>query len=122
MQALALASEEAVAALRPDVAALAPFGVTGVNCFAGAGTRWQTRMFWPLGGDAATGSAAGPIACHLARHGLIAWGDEIVISQGAEIGRPSTLHASAEGGAGLIDRVMVGGRAVTVARGEFRLP
>ena len=119
---VALASEEAVAALHPDAAALAPFVVTGVNCFAGAGARWKTRMFWPLGEDAATGSAAGPIACHLARHGLIAWGDEIVISQGAEIGRPSTLHASAEGGAGLIDRVMVGGRAVTVARGEFRLP
>ena len=119
---VALASEEAVAALHPDAAALAPFAVTGVNCFAGAGARWKTRMFWPLGEDAATGSAAGPIACYLARHGLIAWGDEIVISQGAEIGRPSTLHASAEGGAGLIDRVMVGGRAVTVARGEFRLP
>jgi len=119
---VALASEEAVAALHPDAAALAPFVVTGVNCFAGAGARWKTRMFWPLGEDAATGSAAGPIACHLARHGLIAWGDEIMISQGAEIGRPSTLHASAEGGAGLIDRVMVGGRAVTVARGEFRLP
>jgi len=119
---VALASEEAVAALHPDAAALAPFAVTGVNCFAGAGARWKTRMFWPLGEDAATGSAAGPIACHLARHGLIAWGDEIVISQGAEIGRPATLHASAEGGAGLIDRVMVGGRAVTVARGEFRLP
>ena len=119
---VALASEEAVAALHPDAAALAPFAVTGVNCFAGAGARWKTRMFWPLGEDAATGSAAGPIACYLARHGLIAWGDEIMISQGAEIGRPSTLHASAEGGAGLIDRVMVGGRAVTVARGEFRLP
>jgi trans-2,3-dihydro-3-hydroxyanthranilate isomerase len=117
-----LASDEAVAALHPAAAALAPFAVTGVNCFAGAGARWKTRMFWPLGEDAATGSAAGPIACHLARHGLIAWGDEIVISQGAEIGRPSTLHASAEGGAGLIDRVMVGGQAVTVARGEFRLP
>jgi len=119
---VALASEAEVAALRPDVAALAPFAVTGVNCFAGAGTSWKTRMFWPLGEDAATGSAAGPIACHLARHGRIAWGDEIVLAQGAEIGRPSTLYARAEGGDGLIDRVMVGGQAVTVARGEVRLP
>jgi trans-2,3-dihydro-3-hydroxyanthranilate isomerase len=119
---VALDSEEAVAALRPDVAALAPFDVTGVDCFAGSGTRWKSRMFWPLGEDAATGSAAGPIACHLARHGLVAWGDEIVIEQGAEIARPSTLHARAEGGAGLIDRVVVGGQAVTVARGEYRLP
>ena len=119
---VALSSEDEVAALAPDVAALAPFAVTGVDCFAGSGSDWKSRMFWPLGEDAATGSAAGPIACHLARHGLIAWGDDIVIRQGAEIGRPSTLYARAEGGDGLIDHVMVGGQAVTVARGEYRLP
>jgi trans-2,3-dihydro-3-hydroxyanthranilate isomerase len=116
-----LRSEQAVAELRPDLAALAPFEVTGVNCFAGSGERWKTRMFGSIGEDAATGSAAGPLACHLARYGRIAWGDEITISQGAEIGRPSTLYARAEGGDGLIDRVEVGGQAVTVARGEFRL-
>jgi trans-2,3-dihydro-3-hydroxyanthranilate isomerase len=121
---VALPSEEAVTALRPDLPALTTFGVTGINCFAGSGTRWKTRMFGPSAGvdeDAATGSAAGPLACHLARHGRIAWGDEIEISQGAEIGRPSTLYARAEGGDGLIDRVEVGGSAVVVARGEFRL-
>jgi len=118
---VALGSDEEVAALRPNLAAVVEFGATGVSCFAGSGDRWKTRMFWAGGEDAATGSAAGPLACHLARHGRIAWGDEIVISQGAEIGRPSTLYARAEGGAGLIDRVEVGGQAVTVARGEFRL-
>ena len=118
---VALESEEAVAALRPNVAAVVEFGVTGVSCFAGSGDRWKTRMFWAGGEDAATGSAAGPLACHLARHGRIAWGDEIVISQGAEIGRPSIIYARADGGDGLIDRVEVGGQAVTVARGEFRL-
>jgi trans-2,3-dihydro-3-hydroxyanthranilate isomerase len=119
---VALGSEAEVSGLRPDAAALTGFDVTGVNCFAGAGDRWKTRMFWAGGEDAATGSAAGPLACHLARHGLIAWGDEITISQGAEMGRPSTLYARADGGEGLIDRVEVGGQAVTVARGEFRLP
>jgi trans-2,3-dihydro-3-hydroxyanthranilate isomerase len=79
-------------------------------------------MFWSHGEDPATGSAAGPIACHLARHGLVEWGAEIVIAQWVEIGRPSTLHARAEGGGGLIDAVEVGGAAVVVARGEFRLP
>ena len=82
-------------------------------------------MFSPLDGvgeDAATGSAAGPLACHLARHGAIAWGDEIEISQGAEIGRPSTLYARASGSAEGIESVEVGGSAVTVARGEFRIP
>ena len=81
-------------------------------------------MFAPVHGvpeDAATGSAAGPLAVHLARHGRTAFGDEIVISQGVEIGRPSTLHARAFGEGDRIDRVEVGGSAVVVARGEFRL-
>jgi trans-2,3-dihydro-3-hydroxyanthranilate isomerase len=73
-------------------------------------------------GDPATGSAAGPLAVHLARHGRIAFGDEIEISQGTEIGRPSTLYARVDGSADSIDRVEVGGSAVVVARGEFRLP
>jgi trans-2,3-dihydro-3-hydroxyanthranilate isomerase len=120
-----LASREAVAALDPDFRALRAFGTLGMSCCAGEGTAWKTRMFAPTFGvdeDPATGSAAGPVACHLARHGRIAWGEEITLEQGAEIGRPSTLYARAEGGDGLIDRVEVGGRAVTVARGEFHLP
>jgi trans-2,3-dihydro-3-hydroxyanthranilate isomerase len=116
-----LSSEHAVAALAPEPSAIARFDVTGVNCFAGAGDRWKTRMFWPLGEDAATGSAAGPLACHVCRHGLVPWGTEIEISQGAEIGRPSTLYARADGSDAGIERVEVGGRAVVVARGEFRL-
>ena len=121
---IALAQEDAVASLRPDLSALARLGGTGIYCFAGSGARWKARLFAPAAGvdeDPATGSAAGPLACHLARHGWIAWGDEIEITQGVEIGRPSTLYARAEGGDGLIDRVEVGGSAVVVARGEFRL-
>jgi trans-2,3-dihydro-3-hydroxyanthranilate isomerase len=110
-----------VEALAPDPAAIARFQVTGVNCFAGSDARWKTRMFWPDGEDAATGSAAGPIACHLCRHGVVPWGTEIEIAQGAEIGRPSMLRARAEGRGPEIDLVEVGGSAVVVARGEFRL-
>jgi len=120
-----LDSPEAVAALQPDVAALVDATADGVNCFARADVGWKTRMFAPNHGvteDAATGSAAGPLAVHLARHGRIAFGEEIRISQGAEIGRPSTLYARAEGEGDRIDRVLVGGSAVTVARGEFSLP
>jgi trans-2,3-dihydro-3-hydroxyanthranilate isomerase len=121
-----LASEGDVAALRPDLNRLAKLaGVVGVNCFAGSGSRWKTRMFAPAGGvaeDPATGSAAGPLALHLARHGRIGFGDEIEISQGAEVGRPSTLFARVEGTPEKVERVEVGGSAVTVARGEFRLP
>jgi trans-2,3-dihydro-3-hydroxyanthranilate isomerase len=119
-----LGSREEVAALRPDLNALAALGDVGVNCLAGSGSSWKTRMFAPsfgVGEDPGTGSAAGPLVCHLARHGLVEWGTEIVIEQGAEIGRPCRLHARAEGGGGLVDRVEVGGAAVTVARGEFRL-
>jgi trans-2,3-dihydro-3-hydroxyanthranilate isomerase len=120
---VALDSEEAVATLRPDLAALAEFELAA-NCFAGSGTRWKTRVFLPGYGideDPAAGSAAGPLAVHLARHGRIAFGEEIEIRQGAELGRPSTLYAVAEGSAEAIERVEVGGAAVVVARGEFRL-
>jgi trans-2,3-dihydro-3-hydroxyanthranilate isomerase len=94
------------------------------NCSAGAGTRWKTRMFAPGDGvpeDPATGSAAGPLAVHLARHGRIAFGDEIEVTQGVEIGRPSTLYAKVEGSGEQVERVEVGGSAVVVARGEFTL-
>ena len=81
-------------------------------------------MFAPTDGvpeDPATGSAAGPLAIHLARHGRIAFGDEIEISQGVEIGRPSKLFARVYGEGDRIDSVEVGGSAVVVARGEFQV-
>ncbi|HEX5173995.1 MAG TPA: PhzF family phenazine biosynthesis protein [Gaiellaceae bacterium] len=115
-----LGSPEAVAALRPDGDELLEVGPYGTDCFARDGESWKSRVFVPSHGvleDAATGSAAGPLALHLARHGRIAFGDEIVIRQGAEIGRPSTLHAVARSA----EEVEVGGSAVVVARGEFRL-
>jgi trans-2,3-dihydro-3-hydroxyanthranilate isomerase len=120
---VALGSEQEVAALEPDLGALARLPV-GVNCFAGSGARWKTRMFAPGHGvaeDPATGSAAGPLAVHLARHGWTAFGQQLQISQGAEIGRPSTLFARADGSAEALGQVEVGGSAVLVARGEFRL-
>jgi trans-2,3-dihydro-3-hydroxyanthranilate isomerase len=121
---VALASEAEVAALRPNFQELADFGPVGINCFAGAGLRWKTRVFVPAFGvpeDPATGSAAGPLALHLARHGRIAFGDEIEIVQGVEIGRHSTLFARVQGSVDAVERVEVGGSAVVVARGEFRL-
>jgi trans-2,3-dihydro-3-hydroxyanthranilate isomerase len=121
---VALEDEPAVARLRPDLAALADFGALGVSCFAGTGAKVKTRMFAPglgVAEDPATGSAAGPLAVHLARHGRIGFGDRIEIRQGAEVGRPSLLHAAVEGSAWAIERVVVGGAAVVVGRGEYRL-
>lgn len=123
---VALGSFAEVAALRPDSAALAEVlgqGL-GASCFALEDGRAKTRMFWldvAIGEDAATGSAAGPLAVHLARHGWVPWGTEIEISQGTEIGRPATLYARAEGGPDVPTSVEVGGSAVIVARGEFAI-
>jgi trans-2,3-dihydro-3-hydroxyanthranilate isomerase len=95
-----LGSEDEVAALQPDLNAL--MRLPGVP------------------EDPATGSAAGPLACHVVRHGLVEPGTTIEITQGVEIRRPSTLHARADGSAERIEKVEVGGAAVVVARGEFR--
>ena len=122
---VALADEPAVAALRPDLGALARVAEGfGVSCFAGGGERFKTRVFAPALGvpeDPATGSAAGPLALHLARHERVPWSQEIEIRQGVEIGRPSLLRARAEGGAAAVERVVVGGSAVFVAQGQYRL-
>jgi trans-2,3-dihydro-3-hydroxyanthranilate isomerase len=121
---VAFDDEAAVIALRPDFAALKDLGQVGVSCFAVADGYVKARLFGPGLGvdeDPATGSAAGPLAVHLARHGGIAFGERIEIRQGAEIGRPSFLHARAEGTAERLARVTVGGAAVIVARGEYRL-
>jgi trans-2,3-dihydro-3-hydroxyanthranilate isomerase len=81
------------------------------------------RYFAPAAGvneDPATGSAAGPLALHLMRNGRLAAGVELVIDQGREVSRPSTIHARI----GLIDGeplVEVGGQARVVARGQLHL-
>lgn len=119
---------EEVAALQPNLSALARLAqngdlpLVGVNVFAGAGSTWKTRMFAPADGvaeDAATGSAAGPLALHLARHGLVPWDSEIRIAQGAEIGRPSELLARVSLVDHEIGSIEVSGYAVPVGGGWF---
>ena len=119
-----LGSPEEVAGLNPDLRRLGEQPELCFNCIAGEGTSWKTRMFAPSSGvaeDPATGSAAGPLALHLARHGRIPFGEEIEIAQGVEVGRPSKLYARVEGSADDVQRVEVGGSAVIVARGELKL-
>jgi trans-2,3-dihydro-3-hydroxyanthranilate isomerase len=108
-----------VAAGAPDTGRLARLaGPTGTSLCAmtGDGTA-MTRMFLPGAGiaeDPATGSAAGPIGIHLLRHGLLAPAQELRLSQGVQINRPSTLLVRVEGLPGAIAAVGVGGSAVVV--------
>jgi trans-2,3-dihydro-3-hydroxyanthranilate isomerase len=127
-----LADPEQLAAAEPDMGALARLGPIGIDCFAslepdagpGELTTVMCRVFCPGMGipeDPATGSAAGPLALHLARHGWYTPGNTLTITQGIEIQRPSELTARVDGTAETPTRIVVGGRAVTVAHGHFRL-
>lgn len=112
----------ALSAVRPDQRALVEHLDVAANCFARSGDSWRMRMFSPAYGvaeDAATGSAAGPLAIHLARRGLIPYGSRIEIWQGVEMGRPSRMLATAWGDGERVDQVEVAGSGVVVARGTF---
>ncbi|NNG39408.1 PhzF family phenazine biosynthesis protein [Flexivirga sp. ID2601S] len=120
-----LASIAELASLRPDHRALGAFEDMAVNCFAGSGTQWRNRMFSPAYGvveDAATGSAAGPIAIHLARHGAATLGTPLRITQGVEMGRPSDMYACVsqdhDGGA---RAVQVWGHGILCAEGRMHV-
>ncbi|MEU1409328.1 PhzF family phenazine biosynthesis isomerase [Streptomyces sp. NPDC005728] len=119
-----LESVEALSRLDPDHRALARFPDMAANCYAGSGSSWRNRMFSPAYGvveDAATGSAAGPIAIHLARHGLAAYGQRIEITQGVEIGRPSPMGALVTGQGDRVDSVEVFGHGVVTIEGQLHV-
>ncbi|MCW3033100.1 MAG: phenazine biosynthesis protein PhzF family [Solirubrobacterales bacterium] len=122
---VALDSEQQVASLDPDLRAVSWIaGEAGVSCFAGGAGRFKSRMFAPglgVNEDPATGSAAGPLAVHCARHGESSFGERIEIRQGGEIGRPSLLQARAVGSSEALESVLVGGTTVMLARGEMFL-
>lgn len=111
-----------LSAVKPDLRVLAQLPDVAVNCFAGSGLNWRLRMFSPAYGvaeDAATGSAAGPLALHLIRHGLLAFGDEVEIEQGVEMGRRSLMRASVFGTFAELGPIHVSGSAVIVAMGSL---
>ena len=88
----------------------------------GAPGRLRARMFSPLSGtveDAATGSAAAPLAALLLSLSDTAEA-RFEITQGVEMGRPSLLRASARRAADGI-RASVGGGCVPVLRGAATL-
>ena len=126
-----LSGTEAVAAAKFDIAAwekIFPetswarqiYAIGGE--FAPGGTL-KVRMWGPSVGvaeDPATGSAAGILAASLAAalpdpDGSFTW----QIEQGAELGRPSFITASAEKRDGRVTSIRVGGNAVIVGEGSF---
>ncbi|MET7364199.1 PhzF family phenazine biosynthesis isomerase [Streptomyces sp. NPDC005562] len=117
-------SFEALSKVNPDHRALATFPDMATNCIAGSGTTWRNRMFSPAYGvveDAATGSAAGPIAIHIARHGLAAYGQHIEITQGVDMGRPSPMGALVHGEGDRVDSVDVSGHGVVTIEGRMHV-
>ena len=99
--------------------------VQGQGCYVfstdvrSIGTNAYARFFNPTVGiweDPATGSAAGPLACHLTAHGITQRNSTIVIEQGAAMGRRSLIHAR------VTDRaVQISGAGVVVAEGVLKL-
>lgn len=81
------------------------------------------RMFAPRLGvpeDPATGSAHGPLACYLHRHGL--WkGTEMRSEQGLEMGRPSSLTMALSMTDDHIAEVAVSGTCVDMGSGQILL-
>jgi len=79
-----------------------------------------SRML-PAGGieDPATGSAAGPAGCYIAKYGLVPADrfGSIVFQQGVLAGRPSRLHVKISGSGEAITKVLVGGGSVVVGEG-----
>jgi trans-2,3-dihydro-3-hydroxyanthranilate isomerase len=126
-----LASPAAVAALRPDPAACrelsAEAGTDLLHAFAPVLDRphetLRTRhVFFGTvtpGEDPATGSAAGCLGAYAARHRVFGKTEgplRLLVEQGADIGRPSSIHVTVEG-----DVVRVGGASVLAGEGWLRI-
>ena len=82
----------------------------------------SVRMFadwFGISEDPATGSGNGCLAAYLVRHRYLGTAKiDIRAEQGYEIGRPSLLFLKADEKDGTIN-VSVGGKAITVAKGEL---
>lgn len=74
--------------------------------------------------DPATGSAAGPAGCFMAKYGFVAPDRvaSIVLLQGVLVKRPSRIHVNVTMNGGDIARIRVGGPAVVVGEGRVTAP
>jgi trans-2,3-dihydro-3-hydroxyanthranilate isomerase len=85
----------------------------------------HARMFAPTMGiaeDPATGSAAGALGAYLVRRGLVKAEPtaHILVEQGYEMGRPSSIHVEVDTDEHGPVEVRVGGKAVEVADGKLQ--
>jgi trans-2,3-dihydro-3-hydroxyanthranilate isomerase len=88
------------------------------------GSTATARMFAPALGISeapATESACGPLAAYLVRYRLVPMRREhlFVFEQGAEIGRPSVIHVSAEQENDTLTQLRIGGQCVVVGEGTI---
>ncbi|WP_055531512.1 PhzF family phenazine biosynthesis protein [Streptomyces graminilatus] len=120
-------SPDAVRAIVPDFPALgraAGENRARINVFSFTGpTTAVTRMFSPydrVPEDPACGSAAGPLAAHLVRHGRLASGVQLTLSQGEAVNRPSALYARAVADQDGILSIDVGGGVCLIGSGRLR--
>ena len=87
------------------------------------GPHWHNRMQFYSGEDPATGSAAGCCIAWLVRHGLAPSGQPVVFEQGIEMLRPSriTAQATLDATDGRVHSVLISGRTIPVATGNYFL-
>jgi trans-2,3-dihydro-3-hydroxyanthranilate isomerase len=103
--------------------------IDAINLYAVAGAapelRIHSRVFVPGQGvaeDPATGSAAAGLGMALVARGVLPDGGRYAITQGVEMGRPSSLAGRVEASEGRATRCHVAGRVRPVASGEIEVP
>ena len=116
-----------VSRTHPDSQRLAKLlhGIGGEGCYVycldpvSPSSAAHARFFNPTMGiveDSATGTAAGPLACLLVKHGIVEDNATLRIEQGFEMNRPSILSVEVHGSV-----VRLGGRGVQVIEGRLRI-
>ena len=133
-----LRSLQAIARLRLDLAAAAEYlAKSGGKFFyfvcretVDPKARLHARMIFYNGDDPATGSAAGCCAAWMVAHGVAASDEQVLIEQGLEMDRPSSIFVRATKQENMrpkfadnspdnyVVNVRVGGNCVEVLRGE----
>ena len=83
--------------------------------------RLHARMIFYNGDDPATGSAAGCCSAWMVAYGVAASDERVLIEQGLEVHRPSSIFVRANKQDNQVANVRVGGNCVEVLRGEVTL-